>query len=145
MKILTIPNKILYREARPVDVFKPRLRTIINRMFITMYQRGGVGLAANQVGILRQIVVLNIQRSPIALINPVVHHTNHRMVSGAESCLSIPGYSGLVEREEEIFVVSRNQYGEEQNFKARGLLARCIQHEVDHLRGVLINSQEKSI
>jgi peptide deformylase len=86
-------------------------------------------------------VVLNINHKPIVLINPMIIHPYHEVTEEKESCLSIPGYSTIVRRLTEIEVVSLNRYGKEQNFEASGLLARCIQHEMDHLRGVLINGK----
>jgi peptide deformylase len=109
-------------------------------MFIAMYQHKGIGLAANQVGVLKQVIVLNTRYNPTILVNPVIHHTENELVSEPESCLSIPGYCRTIERPENIYIKSLNRYGKEQNFEANGLLARCIQHECDHLQGVLINS-----
>lgn len=110
-------------------------------MFITMYQHKGIGLAANQVGVLEQVIVLNMRYSPMVLINPYICYASQEITKQAESCLSIPGYATTVERSGEIFVISHNRYGKEQNFEANGLLARCIQHECDHLSGVLINEK----
>lgn len=141
MKILTVPSKALYRQAKPVEVYGPKLQTIVDRMFITMYQYKGIGLAANQVGILRQIIVLNVGRNPMVLINPMLCHTDRKLVDETESCLSVPNYSRLIKRQERISITSYDQYGKEQNFEAWGLLARCIQHEVDHLHGVLIDEE----
>lgn len=138
MKILTVPNKILYRQAVTVDVFGPHIQTLIYQMLVTMYQHKGIGLAANQVGILKQIVVLNINHKPMVLINPAIRHIGPGVWEN-ESCLSIPGYTASVGRSSKIFVISHNRHGKEQNFEAGGLLARCIQHETEHLRGILIN------
>jgi peptide deformylase len=139
MKILTVPHKMLYRKADPVGRIDAEIQGIIDRMFITMYQARGIGLAANQVGVLKKVVVLNINYKPMVLINPVVVVTSENRDSFTESCLSIPGYSIAVERFTSIFVKSLNRHGKEQNFEASGLLARVIQHEVDHLQGRLIN------
>lgn len=140
MKILIVPNKILYRQAKPVEIFGYKLQTLINKMLITMYRAKGVGLAAPQVGVLRQIVVINLKCRPIILINPRIHQIGNSLVDGVESCLSIPGYARTIERQERISVVSQNQHGKERNFEAFGFLARVIQHEVCHLRGELINN-----
>ena len=141
MKILTVPNKKLYRQAEPVKEFDGKLLFLIEKMFITMYQHKGIGLAANQVGVLKQVIVLNMRYSPVVLINPYIHHGIGKGIWEKESCLSIPGYSASVERSDKIYITSLNRYGKEQNFEAGGLLARCIQHECDHLRGVLINGK----
>lgn len=141
MKILTVPHRTLYLKAKPVGIFGIKLDSIIDRMFITMYQNKGIGLAANQVGILKQIIVLNMRYSPMVLINPVIRNIDNKTTLSSESCLSIPDYNVPVKRSSEIYVVSHNRYGKEQNFKANGLLARCIQHECDHLHGILINEK----
>lgn len=141
MKIRMVPDGMLYRKARPVNTVDARIQGIIGRMFITMYQARGIGLAANQVGTLLQIVVLNIGHDPMVLINPAIQDMHSGRVWERESCLSIPGYSVPVERMYQIQVKSLNWQGKEQNFEAAGLTARCIQHEVDHLHGILINGE----
>jgi peptide deformylase len=142
MKILTVPNKILYQEVAPVETFGSKLRLLIDRMFILMYRHRGIGLAANQVGVLRQIVVLNVTGfTPMTLINPVVHDRRSGRTWETESCLSVPNYHTVVERAGEIQVRSFDHRGQKQDFETTGLLARAIQHEVDHLHGVLINEE----
>lgn len=141
MKILTVPHKALYRQAKPVEVFGHRLQALIDRMFATMYQHRGIGLAANQVGIPRQIIVLNVGHCPMVLINPEVYSLSNVRVSLTESCLSIPGFVISIERPKSIYVTSLNQYGQNRELGATGRLAQCIQHEVDHLHGILINSK----
>lgn len=141
MKILTVPHKMLYREAASVEVFGGNLRVLIDKMFVTMYQHKGVGLAANQVGVRVQVIVLNTGHKPMALINPHIHHANNGQVWERESCLSIPGFSIPMGRSSKIYVTSYDRYGKEQDFTAEGLLARIIQHEIDHLHGVLINEK----
>jgi peptide deformylase len=141
MKILTVPHKMLYREADPVGRIDAEIQGIIDRMFLTMYKHKGIGLAAPQVGIPLQIVVINIKWLATVLINPVVHDMRDGIMNCKESCLSIPNYVASIERARYVKVRSLNRYGKKQDFEASGLLARCIQHEVDHLHGVLINEK----
>lgn len=140
MKILTVPNQILHRQAEPVGKVDAKIQGIIDRMFILMYKYQGVGLAANQVGVPLQIVVINEGYKSRVLINPTIQHIVCKGTEwDQESCLSIPGYTRKVKRSTAITVRSCNRYGKEQNFQTYGLLARIILHEFDHLRGVLIN------
>jgi peptide deformylase len=132
---------MLYRQAAPVEVFGLHIQMLIDKMFITMYQHKGIGLAANQVGVLKQVIVLNVKYNPMVLINPHIRYVGDENILSEESCLSIPGFADYVERSDTIFVVSHDRYGREQNFNANGLLARVIQHETDHLHGVLINEK----
>lgn len=141
MKILTVPHRTLYLKAKPVGIFGIKLDSIIDRMFITMYRYKGMGLAANQVDILLQIVVMNVGHRPAILINPVIHDMRDGVMDCRESCLSIPNFTASIERARYIKVESFDRYGKKQNFEASGLLARCIQHECDHLHGILINEK----
>jgi peptide deformylase len=141
MKILTVPHKALYRQAEPVDVFGSKLQTLIDMMFTVMYQAKGIGLAANQVGVLKQVIVINMRYSPFVLINPDIRHIRNGQIWEIESCLSIPNYSTPVERSSEIHVMGRDRNGHKLSFEAGGLLARCIQHETEHLEGKLINEK----
>jgi peptide deformylase len=139
MKILTVPHKMLYQKADPVSVINAEINGIIDRMLLTMYQYKGVGLAANQVGISLQIVVINIRYDAKVLINPVIIGRNELESELVEGCLSIPGFTKSINRPTSVFVESVNRFGHKQDFEANGLLARCIQHECCHLEGKLIN------
>lgn len=142
MKILTVPHKMLYRKVDPVDIIDKEINGIIDLMFLTMYSHKGIGLAANQVGIPLQIVVLNPRCSAMALINPVIVGKGEAETPLIESCLSIPGFSKSIDRSTSVIVKSLNRYGDTQDFEVFGVLARIIQHEVDHLKGILINCEE---
>ena len=106
-------------------------------MFETMHSVGGVGLAASQIGIPLRVIVISIpEGEEIALINPkLVRRKGERLVN--EGCLSVPGYVGEIKRAESVTVKGRNQNGKEIQIKADGLLAQALQHEIDHLNGVL--------
>jgi peptide deformylase len=131
---------MLYRQAEPVDVFGSKLQTLIDMMFTVMYQAKGIGLAANQVGILKQVIVINMRYSPFVLINPAIRHIGPGVWEN-ESCLSIPGYIASVGRSSRIHVMGRDRNGHKLSFEAGGLLARVVQHEVNHLEGKLINEK----
>jgi peptide deformylase len=141
VKILTVPSKILYREAVPVDTIDKEIQGIIDRMFIVMYRHKGIGLAAPQIGISLQIVVINIKWLATVLINPVIHKMGNAWTPLDESCLSIPNFTASIKRATQVSLKSFNRHGLKQDFEANGLLARVIQHEVDHLHGVLINEK----
>lgn len=142
MKILVYPNEILSTRAKPVDELNARLLKLVEDMFETMYKAKGIGLAANQVGVLQQVVIMDIgQRGedakpdPIVLINPVITASEGE-ICDVEGCLSVPEYSEKVKRAERIQVSAYDSKGKEIRMEADGLLARCIQHELDHLNGI---------
>ena len=112
----------------------PRLRQLVNDMFDTMYDSMGVGLAANQVGILRRIVVIDCGDDPHVLINPVIIETAGEQ-TGPEGCLSLPGQSGIVTRPDYVKVKACDEDMEEFVLEGEGLLARAICHECEHLDG----------
>jgi len=148
-KIITIPDLILRSQARKVMSFTPELQYFISDMIETMHVGHGVGLAAPQVGIDKQIIVVEyseenehankISRSPkfFVVINPEIFHRSSRMVIGREACLSIPGFSGEVHRHQFISIKGLSRYGQPFQLKASGWLARIFQHEVDHIHGIL--------
>ncbi len=133
-KILTIGDEFLRKKAKPVVKFDDRLWTLLDDMAQTMEEAPGVGLAAPQVGILRQVVVVNIGEGLIELINPVITHKSG-VQCGPEGCLSVPGRQGVVARPYKIKVEGVNRKGEPFSMEAEGFLARAIAHEVDHLQG----------
>ncbi len=142
MKILIYPNEILSAVAKPVNELNEGLLKLVEDMFETMYKAKGIGLAANQVGVLQQVVVMDLgQRgedskpAPIVLINPVITAAEGE-VCDEEGCLSVPDYSEKVKRAERVQVMAYDQKGKEIRMEADGLLARCIQHELDHLNGI---------
>jgi peptide deformylase len=130
-------DPILRQKARPVAEITPELTQIIEDMVETMYDQVGIGLAAPQVGIsLRLVVVDDGKRSTRALINPVIVERRGSVVA-EEGCLSLPGIFGEVERSEWVRVEALGADGQAAGFEARGMQARVIQHEIDHLDGVL--------
>ncbi len=132
--IRTGDDTALYKVAKPVEKFDERLHRLIDDMAETMYAAEGCGLAANQVGVLRRVVVIDVGEGLIELINPKVISATG--VQGAiEGCLSFPGQNGYVERPMEVVVCGFDRYGELHEYKATGLFARAVMHETDHLDG----------
>ena len=139
LKILEFPDPRLRTRARPVDNVDDALRKLIDDMFETMYAAPGIGLAATQVDVHRRLLVADVssdRSEPHALINPEILEKDGVAVS-EEGCLSVPGYYEEVERAEHIRVKFLNRDGDEVEMEAEGLLAVCIQHEMDHLEGKL--------
>ncbi len=133
-------DPVLRAKALPVDTFDDELRQEVARMGQLMEDAWGIGLAATQVGRLRRLLVYRIEAdSPVvALVNPVLEWSSREEEIAEEGCLSLPGVGVEVERPVHIRVRAQDEYGEEQVIEASGLEARCIQHEMDHLDGVLI-------
>ena len=139
LTILEFPDPRLRKKAAPVEVVDDALRALIDDMFETMYDAPGIGLAATQVDIHRRLLVADIsndQTEPFALINPKILEKDGLVVTD-EGCLSVPGFYEAVERAEHIRVKYLNRDGEEVDMEAEGMLAVCIQHEIDHLDGKL--------
>lgn len=134
--IREIGDEILTKTSKPVSKLTLRTKMLIDDMFDTMYESGGVGLAAPQVGILKQIVVIDIGEGPILLINPEILETEGEQ-TGEEGCLSVPGKSGVVTRPDYVKVKALDENMEEQILEGEGLLARAFCHEIDHLSGKL--------
>jgi len=131
------PNPVLRRKAKRVSTIDGSIQRLINDMIETMHQINGVGLAAPQVGVPLRVVVLQMpEEEPIALINPqMVKRSGEREVT--EGCLSIPGYAGELKRSLSVTVKGLDRKGKEVRIKATGLLAQALEHELDHLNGVL--------
>jgi peptide deformylase len=152
-KIVTLPEPILRRKARPVSTFDKNLQTLIDDMIETMREAPGVGLAAPQVGISDRLIVVEYADPPeeededvepkevkpklYVMLNPEIVKTSEEKVLGVEGCLSIPGLVGEVERFEMIQVKGLNRHGRPMKVKADGWLARIFQHEIDHVNGVV--------
>ena len=139
LTILEFPDPRLRKTATPVSEVDDKLRTLIDDMFETMYAAPGIGLAATQVNVHQRLLVADVSANgddPHALINPVVVEKDGVQVS-EEGCLSVPGYYEEVERAEHIRVRYLNRDGEEVESEMTGLLAVCVQHEIDHLDGKL--------
>ncbi len=134
--IRTIGDPVLTKKCKEVKAMTPRLATLIDDMFETMYESGGVGLAAPQVGILKRIVVIDVDDSPVVLINPVITEQSGEQ-TGPEGCLSVPGKAGDVTRPEKVTVKALDREMKEFELTGEELLARAITHELDHLEGKL--------
>ena len=136
-KIRTEGDSILTKECRKVEKMTPKIQELIEDMFDTMYEAYGVGLAAPQVGVLKQIVVIDTTgEDPLVLINPEIIETSGSQ-TGAEGCLSVPGMSGTVTRPNHVKVRALDENMEEYILEGEELLARAICHETDHLHGRL--------
>jgi peptide deformylase len=139
LPILTHPNERLHIVAKPVAEVDDRIRTLVADMIETMYAAKGIGLAATQVDVHERVVVIDLseeRNSPLALINPVITHKNGE-TTYEEGCLSVPGIYDEVTRAETVTVEYLDTDGKPQKLDADGLLAICIQHELDHLLGKL--------
>jgi len=139
LEILHFPDPRLRKKALPVDKVDDQIRQTVSDMLETMYAAPGIGLAATQVNIQQQIIVLDIsedKNSPMCLINPEIVSANG-FEEMQEGCLSVPGIFENVERAEEITVQALDEKGKQFSCQADGLLAVCIQHEIDHLEGKL--------
>lgn len=141
MEVLIYPDPVLRRGGQPITVFDQALADLAGQMMEAMYEEGGVGLAAPQVGIEQKLLVLNPSGSKDdragerVLCNPKVVRKK-KWEFGEEGCLSFPGIQAEVERSVEITVAYQDLEGEEQQLKCDGWLARIVQHEIDHLEGV---------
>ena len=136
-KIRTEGDSILTKECRKVEKMTPKIQELIEDMFDTMYEAYGVGLAAPQVGVLKQIVVIDTTgEDPLVLINPEIIETSGSQ-TGDEGCLSVPGMSGTVTRPNHVKVRALDENMEEYILEGEELLARAICHDTDHLHGRL--------
>jgi peptide deformylase len=139
LTILEFPDPRLRTRAAPVESVDEALCSLIDDMFETMYTAPGIGLAATQVDVHRRLLVADVsadQSQPYALINPVITEKDGVTVT-EEGCLSVPGYYEEVQRAEHIRVRFTNRNGDEVEMETSGMLAVCIQHEIDHLEGKL--------
>ena len=137
LQIRKVGDEALRKVCRPVDAITPRVLTLLDDMVETMRAANGVGLAAPQVGILRRIVVIEVEPGEvIELINPkIIAYSGEQ--DGQEGCLSVPGRWGMVKRPMHVTVRALNRKGEEFEITGHELLARCFCHELDHLDGAL--------
>ena len=139
LRILEFPDPRLRKKAEPVEAVDAELQALIDDMFETMYDAPGIGLAATQVDVHRRLLVADVsteKNEPWVLINPVIVEQDGVEVT-EEGCLSVPGYYEEVQRAEHIRVRYLNRDGEEVESEFDGLLAVCVQHEMDHLEGKL--------
>ena len=141
-EILTEPNNILREKSLNVEKVDQELQNLMDDMLETMYAAPGIGLAAVQVGILKRVIILDIdqkegKKNPIFLINPEIVDKSKNNSTYEEGCLSVPGQFAVVDRPEKCHVKYLDYYGQKKEIKAEGMLATCIQHEIDHLEGIL--------
>ena len=140
LKIELLGSEVLRRRADEIPEVDDELRALVRSMFETMYDAEGVGLAGPQIGVSRRVIVVDVNEEgsvPFALINPRVLESSRETDKSEEGCLSIPGVSSVVERPARVTVEGLNENGEAVRIVGEGLLARCLQHEVDHLDGIL--------
>ena len=141
-KILTEPNKLLRQISKPVDKVGDEEKTLMDDMIDTMYDAPGIGLAAIQIGVPKRIIVMDISRDenkkePRYFVNPVIKNKNEEKAKYEEGCLSVPDQFAEIERPNTCEIEYLDYDGKKQLLKADGLLATCIQHEMDHLEGIL--------
>ena len=141
-EILTEPNKILRQVSKPVQKVSKEDQKLMDDMVETMYQANGIGLAAIQIGIPKRIIVMDIskndqEKNPMYFVNPVIKNKNKELSTYEEGCLSVPNQFAEVDRPATCQIEYLDYYGEKKILQAKGLLATCIQHEMDHLEGIL--------
>ena len=141
-KILIEPNKILRTKSLPVEIVDDDLQKLMNDMAETMYAAPGIGLAAIQVGVPKRVLVLDISKKeglkdPMYFVNPEIIEKSNVNSTYEEGCLSVPGQFAEIDRPSECHIKYLDYYGQPKEMKARGMLATCIQHELDHLEGIL--------
>jgi len=144
LKIVKIPDPILTKKTQLIEKVDDAILNLISEMVETCRKAEGIGLAAPQIGKSLRLCIINLEHMglpPFALVNPKIVRKSFRKIEMEEGCLSIPGVFGIVKRPEKITVQTLNLEGKKHKFKADGLLARVIQHEIDHLDGILFTSK----
>ena len=140
-KILTEPDPFLRQISHEVDKVDDEVRNLIDDMFETMYAAPGIGLAAIQVGVPKRIIVIDLskeeEKKPLHFINPKIILKSKNNSTYEEGCLSVPGQFAEVDRPDQCHINYLDNNGQQKQLKAEGLLATCIQHEIDHLEGIL--------
>ncbi|MBM3618790.1 MAG: peptide deformylase, partial [Alphaproteobacteria bacterium] len=138
------PEAVLKQVAKPVEKVDDEIRTLLDDMLDTMYNAHGIGLAANQVGVLKRVIVVDVAEreghergQPMKFVNPEIISASPEMSVYQEGCLSLPQQYSDVERPAEVTVRYLDENGKQQELHATGILATCIQHEIDHINGVL--------
>ncbi len=140
--IVIEPDPILRKKSATLEKVDDELRVLLDDMLETMYAAPGIGLAAVQVGILKRLIVIDIskdkeKKNPLFLVNPQIISQSDNKSTYEEGCLSLPGHFAEIERPAECLIKFIDYNGKEKELKAKGLLATCIQHEIDHLNGIL--------
>ena len=141
-KIVIEPDPILRKESAPIEKVDNDLRKLLDDMLETMYAAPGIGLAAVQIGILKRLIVIDIskdkeKKNPLFLINPEIVSKSKNTSMYEEGCLSLPGHFAEIERPSECQINFLDYNGKKKEITAKGLLSTCIQHELDHLNGIL--------
>jgi len=138
LPIVKYGDPVLRKKAAPVPQIQEKLLDTLDAMFRTMYAAPGIGLAANQVGLSGAFAVIDVQpegrRQPMVIINPVIENRSGTLYE-EEGCLSVPGFAGKIKRAAKVRVRALNEHGLPVVIEGEGLLARCLQHEIDHLNG----------
>src|SRR5580765_4165930 len=138
-QIRQYPDAALRMTARPVEEFDDELKSLVDRMKLLMVQANGIGLAATQVGVLRRVFVFqNEDEDVLAVVNPDIVELGEETDVADEGCLSIQGITVPVERSLEVTIAGKDESGEDVRYELDGYSARCVQHETDHLDGVLM-------
>ena len=141
-QILTEPNKILRQKSLNVEKVDGDLQQLMDDMIETMYAAPGIGLAAIQVGVPKRVIVLDIEqkkgkKNPLFFVNPEIITKSENLSTYEEGCLSVPGQFAEIDRPEKCHIKYLDYHGNKKEINAKGMLATCIQHEVDHLEGIL--------
>tara|TARA_Y100000590_G_scaffold463955_1_gene632113 strand:+ start:3886 stop:4410 length:525 start_codon:yes stop_codon:yes gene_type:complete len=141
-EILTEPNKILRQKSLKVEKVDQEIQKLMDDMLETMYAAPGIGLAAIQVGIPKRVIVLDLARkdepkNPMYFVNPEIINKSQNPSSYEEGCLSVPGQFAEIERPDKCHIKFLDYFGQPKEIKAEGMLATCVQHEIDHLEGIL--------
>ena len=153
-QIVTLPDPILRRKAKPVTRFDADLQTLIDDMIETMREAPGVGLAAPQVGIPERVIVVeyaedeedeDAPKKLYVMVNPEIKSTSEETEEGIEGCLSVPGWQGEVERALAVTVKGQTSRGKPMKVKAKGWMARIFQHEIDHINGVVFTDRATKV
>ena len=140
--ILTEPNKILRQVSKPVETVGQEEKQLMDDMLETMYHANGIGLAAIQIGVPKRIIVMDLskkeeEKKPMYFVNPEIKNKNQNNSIYEEGCLSVPNQFAEIERPKTCEIEYLDYNGKKQLLKAEGLLSTCIQHEMDHLQGIL--------
>lgn len=143
LEIKKAGDPVLREKCQPINTFDRKLRLLLNNMADTMYKADGVGLAAPQIGLSIAVVVIDVGEGIIELINPKIIE-REGTIEDTEGCLSVPGVYGTVERSARVVAEFQNRYGKKRTIEGTELLARAIQHELDHLEGVLFTDKVTS-
>ena len=152
--IVTLPDPILRRKARPVTQFDAELQTLIEDMIETMREAPGVGLAAPQVGVSARVIVVEYVEDEEAeeapkklyvMVNPEIKAASEEKETSTEGCLSVPGWQGEVERAVAVTVKGQTRRGQPMKVKAKGWMARIFQHEIDHINGVVFTDRATKV